>query len=246
MNNNLPIDIVITCWGREWMTELCLQSLKLNTKTPYRLIIVDNGSQGWLRQRLTMEKDIIYVKLDKNYGLEHAKNMGMQFVESDLFVSMDNDILVYKYEGEDWLARLITLMKNNPQYGAIAPRPQILVGTGMYMFETQDELVQFPHVPGYARIMNTKLTRETGAWSDKREGRGHEELWIGEKFAEKGIKMGWATQIRCWHLFGKEDTDEWGYPKGSTPQSHGHNPVWPMPKNDIEEIKKGVGLWVTQ
>lgn len=103
-----PIDIVVTCWKREWMTEICLQSLRRNTKTPYRLIVVDNGSGYWLQETLVNTADV-YLKLDRNYGLEYAKNLGMYFVESKYFVSMDNDILVYNYD-PDWLSQIIELM----------------------------------------------------------------------------------------------------------------------------------------
>lgn len=244
MGQEQRIDIVLTTWMREEFTHYCINALKQNTKTPYRLIIVDNGSSS-VDQQLYLEKSDIYVRLDKNYGLEHAKWVGMTFVESELFVSLDNDILVYKYD-PDWLSQLIKLMEKYPDYGAIALRPQVLVGTSLAMFSTSDEVVPFSHVPGYARIMRTKWVNEVGAWKDKRPLRGHEEMWIGAKFAEKGWKMGWSNNLRCWHLFGREDTDEWGYAKGSTPESHGHNPVWPMPKNDRDEIERGVGMWVMQ
>jgi len=237
----IPYDIVCTTWGREWMTELALIALRKNTKTPYRLILVDNGSDKRFQNHYLHESDI-YIKLDKNYGLEHAKHIGMQFVESEYFVSMDNDILVYHYEPVDWLGQLVELLDENEKYGAVALRPQILVADTMRMFETEDELVPYHHVPGYARLMRTAWVKGVGAWSDKRPGRGHEELWIAEKWKEHGILMGWATKARCWHLFGKEDTDEWGYPKDMKPEDHGHQPVWPMPKNDIEEIKKGVRI----
>jgi len=241
MEPEKPIDVVLTVWQREWMTELAIRALRRNTRVPIRLIIVDNGSDT-TRQHWYQEVSDIYVKLDHNYGLEHAKWLGMQFVESDLFVSMDNDILVYHYPEEDWLTRIIKLMYKYPEYGAIAPRPQILVGTGMRMFETEADVVPFGHVPGYARVMRTQWVNAVGAWKDKRPLRGHEELWIGQKFSEKGIKMGWSTQVKCWHLFGKEDTDEWGYLKGVDPSDHGHTPVWPMPQNDKEEIKTNVGI----
>jgi len=234
------IDIVLTTWEREWMTKACILALVKNTQTPYRLIIIDNGSEEWAQKEWLRDADI-YVKLDKNYGLEHAKHLGMAFVESDLFVSIDNDILVYKYENPDWLGRLIQLMEKYPEYGAIAPRPQVLVADSMYMFQTEDELVHFGRLPGYARLMRTAWVNEVGAWKDKRPLRGHEELWIGEKFTEKGWKMGWANFVRCYHLFGDEDTDDWGY-KDMTPDQHGHNPVWGIPKNDKDLILKDVGI----
>lgn len=235
-----PIDIVITTWGREWMTELCLMALRNNTQTPYRLIIIDNGSSAQA-QTSYLHKTDIYVKLDRNYGLEHAKNIGMQFVESELFVSMDNDILVYKYD-QDWLSQLIELMNKNPDYAAICPRPQALIADRMDMFDTEEDLVHFGRVPGYARIMRTEVVNRAGAWNEKRPLRGHEELWMGEKFTQMGYKAGWAPHIKVWHLFGREDTDEWGYPKDWKPEMHGHQPVWPIPKNDKDIIKEEVGI----
>jgi len=243
MGQQKPIDIVITTWKREWMTKLCLKALRNNTQTPHRIILIDNGSDKEF-QKEYLDVDI-YVKLDKNYGLEYAKNLGMKFVESELFISTDNDILVYKYE-PDWLSRLIDLMNRHQDYGAIALRPQILVGTGNIFENAAEEIVEFSHVPGYARIMRTNVVNETGAWNDKRPLRGHEEMWISERLRERGWKVGWARDIKCWHLFGQEDTDEWGYPKGMKPEEHGHNPVYPMPKNDIETIRREVGIWDIQ
>lgn len=229
-------DIVITAWKREWMTNSCLMAIRQNTRTPFRIILIDNGSDlDW--QENFVELADVYVKLDKNYGLEYAKNLGMQFVESELFISMDNDILPYKYE-PDWLSQLISLMNKYPQYGAIALRPQVLVGTAMSTFDSQEEVIEFPHVPGYGRIMRTDLVRETGAWNDKRPLRGHEEMWIGQKFRDMGYKMGWAKDVKCYHLWGKEGEDMWGYKDTES----GHNPVWPIMKNDYDEIERGVGL----
>ena len=235
------IDIVLTTWQREWMTDAVIRALKLNTQTPYRLIIIDNGSIGEAQEKYLTSSDI-YIKMDYNRGLEPVKHLAQNFVESELFISMDNDILVYKYENPDWLGRLIDLMNRYPEYGAIACKPQVLIADTMYHFQTDKEIVDFPRIPGYARIMRTAWVNEVGAWKDKRPSRGHEEIWICDKFKEKGYKFGWANFVECWHLFGKEDTDEWGYPKGMKPEQHGHSPVWPIPKNDKEIIKERVGI----
>jgi len=241
MEQSEQIDIVLTTFGREWQTELCLRALRRNTITPFRLIIIDNGSVNQSQKQYLDNADI-YVKLDSNHGLEYAKNLGMQFVESPMFISTDNDILPYYYENPDWIKRLIDLMNMYPDYGAIALRPQVLVGTGNIFDKVVSDITPFGHVPGYCRIMRTDLTKECGAWNDKRPLRGHEEYWISEKMAEKGYKTAFATNLRCWHLFGNENTDKWGYTKSATPESHGHNEVAGIPGNDKEEIKKGVGI----
>jgi len=235
------IDIVLTTFGREWQTSACMRALRQNTFTPFRLIIIDNGSTYSAQEKYISDADI-YVKLDKNRGLEYAKWIGMQFVESELFISTDNDILPYCYANPDWLKRLVDLMNKYPDYGAIALRPQILIGTGNIFDKVVNDITPFGHVPGYCRIMRTQLTKDCGAWNDKRPLRGHEEYWISEKMAERGYKTAFATNIRCYHLFGNESTDKWGYVKGATPESHGHNEVAGIPGNDKEEIKKGVGI----
>jgi len=231
-----PICIVLTTWERESITCRMIEALKQNTQTPYKLIIIDNGSEPWYQKDYLKESDI-YVKLDKNYGLEYAKHIGMQFVDSELFVSTDNDIFPYKYE-QDWLSQLVDLMAKYPEYGAISLRPQVLVGTGNIFHEHEDEeVLEFTHVPGYLRIMKTDVVNKLGAWGDKRPLRGHEEYWISEKMRDVGLKVGWAVNVRCHHYFGG---DNWGY--GAMPvEEHGHTPVQ-LPGDDLEELEKRVGI----
>lgn len=235
-----PIDIVMVTWGRDDICRLVIDTLDQNTiYTPYRLIVIDNGSSEEFSQWLNGEVDV-YVRLEENKGLEYAKNLGMSLVESDLFISTDNDILVPKPDEEnevDWLGALLDLRERHPEYWSIALRPQILVGTKYEDIfpENVEEIVEFGHVPGYMRLMKTSKVRQAGAWSDKRPLRGHEELWMGQRIKELGGKSGWAAHIPCWHIFGNEN---WGYPTQMAPEDHGHNPVSSLPKDDWELIQE--------
>jgi glycosyltransferase involved in cell wall biosynthesis len=227
------IDIVLTAWEREEFTQKALLSIKHNTFHPYRLILIDNGSkhQGWLTQAKMDGLIDILILMDKNYGLETAKNLAMNFVESDLFVSTDNDILA----SSCWLKKLKLLMQRYPNYGAIACRPQVLVGTGDIFKDTQEDVLEFTHIPGYLRLMKTDLVRKTGAWKDKRPLRGHEEYWISQKLREMGHQVGWAVNVPCYHMFGQEG--DWGY-TGLEPEDHGHNPVGGLPRDNENEMKQ--------
>lgn len=229
-----PIWIVMTAWKRETITLLSLATLIKNTDFPYKLVIIDNGSDPYAQAIYEGTADI-YHRFDTNVGLEAAKNFGMKFVQSDLFISTDNDILVPKRDenGADWLLRLVLLKKDNPDYAAIALRPQVLVGTGDIFGENPPKVKDFSHVPGYMRIMETDLVKKLGAWEDKRELRGHEEYWISERIRGVGRKVGWASYIPCYHLFGQEN---WGY-QGMTAEETGHNPVQ-LPQDDWEVIRK--------
>lgn len=118
-NNLNTIDLVMTTWNRPLFTAMALNSIFNNTTTPHRMIVIDNGSEYKMQERLLMMKDLgmidILVLLDKNYGLEYAKHRAMSFIDSRLFVSTDNDILAYKYE-PDWLSQLVDLADRFPEY----------------------------------------------------------------------------------------------------------------------------------
>lgn len=243
---NTKVDIAFCSWNRPQFTRWSLQSIYENTKYPHRVIVIDNGSEPAMQMQLAEMKYKGWIDqlilLDKNYGLETAKHLVMEFVDSSpYFISTDNDILAYKYE-PDWLERLVGLMDKYPEYGCIGCRPQILVGSGNPFAGKEDQdIIDFPHIPGYLRIMRTEFVRAVGAWKDKRPLRGHEEIWISEKFREVGWKIGWANNVKCWHLFGEEN---WGYGNDMTPEAHGHSEISSLPKDDKIAIKEGTGITV--
>jgi GT2 family glycosyltransferase len=233
------IDIVMTTWNRKEMTEKSIRTLAKNTTTPANLIVIDNGSDNPTKDMLRelQENGMInqLVLLEENIGLEPAKNIGMQYVESNLFISTDNDCLPEPPDETDWLQKLIGLMDKHKDFGAISCRPQILVGTGDIFGDTEEDIVEFPHPGGCLRIMRTGLVNQVGGWRDEMVSRGHEEMHICGKIRELGYKTGFAVKIRCYHMFGSDGN--WGYGDGK-PEDHGHNPTaHPAIQNgdDLEE-----------
>jgi glycosyltransferase involved in cell wall biosynthesis len=235
---NIPICISMVTWNRPEFTKRSIEAIKKNTNYPHRIHVIDNGSEGetqdMLWQMYTDQKIDLLLLLEENYGLEYAKNLGLDYVKSKYHISTDNDILPQK----GWLEELVKLMDENPKYKAIALRPQILIGSGNIFEGKKGDIVEYPHVPGYCRIMDTKLVKDIGGWrndlneidSEKfRQKRGHEELYISGKIRERGYKVGWARNVKCHHLFGNNETDPWGYIKEMKPQDHGHNEVSHIP-----------------
>ena len=223
-----PLDIVMTVWNRPKMTDRCIRHLAKVTTTPSRLIVVNDGSDKeteTVLNKLKKEGFIdVLIKNKMNMGLEPSKNIGLQSVRSEFFVSTDNDCLAeYPRGGNDWLHKQIDLMNMNPEYGAIACRTQVMIGTGNIFHEHENEsIVDFPWPGGSLRIMNADTVKKLGGWRDWRESRGEEERHMGGKMAECGVKMGFSVKIRCYHMFG--DDGNWGYGM-LDPQKHGHNPV---------------------
>jgi len=219
------MDIAITTFQRKFFTKFTIDGIVERTKTPYRILVFDNGSTDGTVEMLKeyKEKGIIseLILSEKNIGLEPAKNKLLELVKSEYFVSTDNDIIPQN-SNPDWLQQLLTLIKENPEYAAIACRMQIMVGTGN-IFDEKTPIKEFPHPGGSFRIMKTDLVRKVGGWRNEfLNGRGSEERCICGKLKKEGYKTGYAQFIRCYHLF----AINWGY-GDMKPEEHGHNPIWP-------------------
>lgn len=231
-----PIDIVVTSYERSNFTQQCLEAIKKYTITPHRVIVVDNGSSLHTRQILYGLKEAggidSLVLLDKNYGLEPAKNFGLSIVTSDYYVDTDNDILCsLPSEGRDWLSRLLELKDKYPEYAAIACTPQVFIGADKNeMFKDSPEILERKFVGGSLRLMKTNAVQAVMGWRNKGDmvtlTRG-EEHYICGKLLKRGYKVGYARDIECFHLFGE---DNWGYEQGT---EHYHRPQWPIPTDQM-------------
>lgn len=204
-------------YNRIDFTQKALGSIINRTKYPCRLIVVDNNSTDGTKEYLRGLKNagLIDILVDnvENVGLERALNVGLTYVESDYFVTTDNDCIAPDLS-PCWLEQLKSLMDKNEDYAAIALRPQILVGVGA-IFKTDKEIAENNVVGGSYRMFRKSAVKEVGSWSDRflNDGRGQEEFDICTRLREKGYKVGYTKDLWTYHLFGEDGT--WGYSKDS-------------------------------
>ena len=245
------IDIAMVSCNRGRITASAIQEIRARTTTPYRLLVLDNGSEDDSVRILQAHYDKGYIDvlvlLKENTGIHWAHNMLLDMVESERYVCTDNDLVpcVPTEEG-DWLSRLIDLAERNPNYGAIACRPHILIGEGGGLFKDSPEIKDRGHVGAHLRIMPTAAVRKSGGWKrEKRPARNHEEKTICGKLRKRDLKVGYSRDIRCIHLWGKEEEgeDDWGYPAHHDHKARGHRDIWP-PVDAFAWYKRGVD-WET-
>jgi GT2 family glycosyltransferase len=247
------VDLHLVSWNRPKMTELVVKTIVRNTDPEhYRLVVLDNGSDGDTPERLQQLHDAGLIDelilLKTNLGLEAARNcMLINTTTSEYFICVDNDCLPPPMEDKDWVERLVDLIEHYRDYAAIAARTDPMIGTGNIFEEADehgDDIVDFPHPGGSLRIMRTQETLAVGGWGREEPGRGAEERFICGKLREAGHKTGFAVNIRCLHLYGGKETDRWGYPKDWEPSDTGHSDIW-HPKfnqgDDMEEVEKYTG-----
>ena len=219
------IDIVMTSFQRLKFTKLVVTELNRRTITPYRLIVVDDGSTDgsaeWLSESQLVDNLIL---LDENCGIHWVKNVGLAEVKSSpYYIDMDND-LIPQNTNPDWIAGLIKLMDDNPDYGAIACRPHVLIGEPGDRFDNCGPIREMSHVGAHLRIMRTEEVRAAGGWKNVKDpGRNNEDWYIADGLRKLGLKVGYSRDVRCIHLWGNKDSP-WGYTDGV---GVGHRDMWP-------------------
>jgi len=221
------VDIVMVTMNRIEFTRKSIQYIKERTKTPYRLIVVDNNSNDGSQEMLYKMKQEGLVNhlilLEENYGIHMAKNYGLSLVRSEpYYIDTDNDLLAPKIE-PDWIAQLTVLMDKYTHFGAISCRPQVLIGRGGHEFDGDAEVVKFNHTGAHLRIMRTEAVRKVGGWEKNwTANRNHEDSFIAGRLNDVGLDVGYAKDVRCFHMFG----ENWGY-KTIPIDVHGHREMWP-------------------
>jgi len=70
----------------------CLDSLQQQTVKDFEIVVVDNSDRAGVRD-LASRYTLKYVKLDKNYGLTVARNVGIKFAKADIVIFLDDDAI---------------------------------------------------------------------------------------------------------------------------------------------------------
>ncbi len=118
MNNNCLIIIVVL--NQLEYTRGCVESIIKHTNYPYKILIVDNGSNketiDYLRylQRQNAA-EVIFNK--KNLGWVEAVNQGMFYDDSSYVCVMNNDTLVYP----GWLSEMVDISRKDKTIGIVNP-----------------------------------------------------------------------------------------------------------------------------
>lgn len=100
-------------------TELCLRSLMMTTvDTPYRLMIVNDGSTDVTSEKLAGIPGIDVVQLDENVGFLRAVHAGFAAADEPYVVLLNNDTVVT----DGWLDPLYRTMRDDPSTGVVGAK----------------------------------------------------------------------------------------------------------------------------
>jgi len=115
-------DIIIPVWNEREATAGCVDSIAGHTDYPYRLIVIDNGSDkdtaGYL---LALSKKygprMRLIRNEKNLGFVRAANQGMRISSAPYLCLMNNDTIAT----DGWLEEMVSVMESGPKIGIVNP-----------------------------------------------------------------------------------------------------------------------------
>lgn len=118
--------------GKEYL-ENCLKSLEENTKVPFRLILVDNGSRdGSAQEALRLHPWITLVTFSENKGFDAAVNEGIRRADTPFIFLLNNDTTIQP----DCIESLERRMEADPSLFSVSARmvdmknPAVMDGAG--------------------------------------------------------------------------------------------------------------------
>ena len=208
------IDIVLLTFNRLAFTKQTLEGLYKRVNTPFRLIIVDNvsvdGTKEYLMELAKLKGNIKLILSDKPSTISEAYNEGLKYVESELFITMQDDVIVPDLE-PDIIQQLIALMEKHPEQGGIACRIQHIPNINWLDKELTPARKA---LSAYFRIQRKSDMIKAGGF-----GKRHwDDLAFPAAIRSIGKELSWATNLWRNHLGHCENRGygnykrEWSYP----------------------------------
>jgi glycosyltransferase involved in cell wall biosynthesis len=154
MVRSQPIDIIIITFQRLNFLKKTIDSIDKRTFYPFRIIVVDNastdGTKEYLKEMKKVGKIGEHVFLPENIGQCLALNEGFKLVQSEYFVTTQDDCLPPDLR-PCWLERLLHLyQKYEPDIGAICMRIQRT--RRLEWSETDDVIINRKSMPSVFRM----------------------------------------------------------------------------------------------
>jgi len=207
-------DILIPVWNQPVLTRRCLEAIHRKTRTPYRLILIDNGSREETRKILESwvgnpSRPAILIRNGENLGYLGAVNQGLQISRAPYVFLLNNDIVVT----EGWLERMIAFAGSRPDVGLLNPEqnhdpgksmPEDLEAFAASQVEKPGEWMELDHCTGGCLLIKREVIEKIG-FLDEAYGQGYYE---DNDFSRRAQKAGY----RCLRLL---DTYVWHDIEGS-------------------------------
>ena len=181
----MKCDIIIPVWNQLGLTRDCIEYLFKNTRYPFRLIIIDNGSEKEVYQYLkklsqARSEQLTLIRNEANLGYVKAINQGLKISEADYICLLNNDTRV----DNGWLQELIKAVQSDQGIGIMNPGGF----PGSYRKkELSGKWMEIGFATGFCMLIKREIIRKIG-FLDEIYGIGY---WEDTDYCQRAKKMGY-------------------------------------------------------
>lgn len=118
--HNVNVDVIVCIHNALADVRRCLESVTANTRMPYRLILVDDGSDEVTRDYVAAYADsqgALLIRNEKAKGYTFAANQGLRRSRGEYVVLLNSDTVVTPL----WLDRMVACGESDERIGLVGP-----------------------------------------------------------------------------------------------------------------------------
>ena len=211
----MKCDIIIPVWNLLDLTRECFESINLNTRYPYKIIIIDNGSENatknYLEDLSSRDSRISLIRNEENLGFVKANNQGIKVSDSPYLCLLNNDTLVQ----DGWLSEMVRIIEDNKDIGIVNPASNTMghkpVNDSLgvlerYARETKerfsDKFIELGSASGFCLFTKRGVTDRIGNFNEK-YGLGYfEDSDFSQRAKKQGYKIVCALGSYVYHREG--------------------------------------------
>ena len=199
--------IIIPAFNQLEYCRQCIDSIRAHTHTPYRLILVDNGSTDGVSEFFDTVAGAVAVHTGRNLGFAAGINAGLAHAEGHALL-LNSDTIVPDISG-DWLARLTRVLTRHEDAGLVGPRSNCVSGSqqidgleltsmgainavaGQRAVEFDGQVRDVARLVGFCLLIRDRVWKELGGL-DEAYGIGNYE---DDDYCVRALRAGWRLCV---------------------------------------------------
>lgn len=204
-------DVIILTFNQLGKTRACMESFFRCTKSPCRLIVIDNAStDGTVDYLKALEgrshRESIFIYNSENVGYVEGVNQGLAYAKSNYVCLANNDLIFTS----GWLEEIFKAFENNLEFGLLNPNSNNLGLAPRSLQEIDsfaDQLgnkhsgvaIEMPFCIGFCMVIKKEVIEKIGFLSKEFAPAFFEDSDYSLRVRKAGYKIGMAKASYVWH-----------------------------------------------
>jgi len=189
-----PVPIVIVSYNTLPYTRRCIESIIAYShypfSTPYRLIVVDNGSTDATQEYLRRTEGVEEALVQSNLGWVQGVNLGLNIAldyDPDYIVFANSDVVI---PGDPWWLQKFVQALQDKDVGAVGPISNFVMGLQKHEFNSQLPPVhEAKFLIGFFMAIKADVLRQIGLLDERFGLGGNDDLDLSIRIRQAGYKL---------------------------------------------------------